>query len=56
MPEKIDNEILRALSGVILLILSIVYIFANNSNNAIEYILMALAGFLVGGALLALKK
>lgn len=55
IPE-LDNNNLRAFAGLILFFLALVYIITNNENSAIEYILIALAGFLVGGAILSAKN
>ena len=49
---KIENNALRALAGIILLILAIVLMFSKDAPDIINYILLALAGFLVGGQLL----
>lgn len=49
---KIENNTLRALAGIILLILAIVLMFSKDAPDIINYILLALAGFLVGGQLL----
>lgn len=51
MLPDFDNESLRALSGLILLIIAIVYIVSETNNGSIEYIMIGLASFLVGGAI-----
>lgn len=48
----LEDEELRAIAGGILLILAIVELACNIQNQAIENIMMMLAGFLVAGALL----
>ena len=53
---KFDQESLRAMSGLILLILALVSMFTQNKSNIIEYILIALVGFLAGGSLLQKKN
>lgn len=39
---------LRALAGAILLILALVFLIVGSDNGTIEYILIALAAFVVG--------
>ena len=39
---------LRALAGAILLILALVFLMVGSDNGTIEYILIALAAFVVG--------
>lgn len=56
MEPKLDNNELRALSGGILLILSVTCIITGNTNSNMEIILTALASFLVGGAFLSNKQ
>ena len=48
----ITDEKLRALAGIILLVLAVIELFCRISNGVIENIMMMLAGFLVAGALL----
>jgi len=48
---KFDTNSLRALAGVILLILAIALMGFHDENDALNYICLALAGFLVGGSL-----
>jgi hypothetical protein len=43
---------LRVIAGIILLILASIELICNISNQAIESIMMMLAGFLIAGALL----
>lgn len=47
---------LRAFAGIILLALAIITIFTKNETDTIKYVIMAMAGFLVGGQLLGNKK
>lgn len=49
---SITDEKLRALAGLILLVLAITELLLSRSNQLIENIMMMLAGFLVAGALL----
>lgn len=51
--QDISNNKLRALSAVILLILALTNIILKNSNVTIDIILIALASFFVGGAILS---
>lgn len=46
-----DTNTLRALAGIILLILAMALMFSQNQNDTLNYIVLALAGFLVGGQL-----
>lgn len=46
-----DQNQLRALAGMILLILSLVFLILQSENGTIEYILIALAAFVVGAEL-----
>ena len=46
------DEKLRALAGLILLVLALIELIFKVSNGVIENIMMMLAGFLVAGALL----
>lgn len=50
--EELDTNKLRALSGGILLILAISQMVTKYQTDRLEYIMIALAGFLVGGALI----
>lgn len=43
MPDLTQNQ-LRAVAGIILVILAIFYIYSNAQNDNIEYIMIALAG------------
>jgi hypothetical protein len=47
MPNFTQNQ-LRAVAGIVLLILALVYIYKGSSNNNIEIIMIALTGSLVG--------
>jgi hypothetical protein len=47
-----NQDSLRALAGIILLILSLFSTYLNNETDSVRYTIIALAGFLVGGALL----
>jgi hypothetical protein len=49
---KWDNDSLRALAGIILLILVLFSTYLQYETESVKYTIMALAGFLVGGALL----
>ena len=48
-----ENDTLRAWAGLILLILAILFIITGAENSTLEIIMIALAGFLVGGAILS---
>ena len=50
--QKLDTNALRAIAGIIMLILAIVLLYTRDETDVINYILLALAGFLVGGQLL----
>jgi hypothetical protein len=52
MSLQFDTNDLRALAGIILLLLALCVLFLNDENEIINYLLLALAGFLVGGQLL----
>lgn len=47
-----SQDSLRALAGIILLILCLFSTYLNNETDSVRYTIIALAGFLVGGALL----
>lgn len=49
----IDNNDLRALAGVILLILATALLFFQNHDDVLNYILLGLAGFLIGGQIIS---
>lgn len=49
---NLTNNELRAIAGIILLILAIVLMFKRDETDAVNYVVLALAGFLVGGQLL----
>lgn len=53
---NIDNNFLRAWAGLILLILAILSTILKSETQTVGYTIMALVGFLVGGALLNNKK
>lgn len=55
MPDLTQNQ-LRAVAGIILVILAIFYIYSNARNDNIEYIMIALAGSLVGISLTSRNK
>jgi hypothetical protein len=46
------QDSLRALAGLILLILCLFSTYQQNETDSVRYTIIALAGFLVGGALL----
>lgn len=54
MPDFTQNQ-LRAIAGLILLILAIVYIISKSENENIEYIMIGLASCLVGLTILGNK-
>lgn len=59
MPVDITNNKLRALAGLILLILAVIFLICGANNSTLETIMLALVAFLVGGALfnaLPIKK
>jgi hypothetical protein len=51
--QDISNNKLRAISAGILLVLALASMFLNTTRSTIDIILIALASFLVGGAILA---
>lgn len=51
-----NQDSLRALAGLILLILALFSTYLNNETDSVRYTIIALAGFLVGGALLQNNK
>lgn len=53
MKEDLTTNQLRAISASILLVLALASLFLKQSNSTIDIILIALASFLVGGALLS---
>lgn len=55
MKEDLTTNQLRAISASILLILALASLFLKQTNSTIDIILIALASFLVGGALLSKK-
>lgn len=50
------QESLRALAGVILLILALTSMWKTNSSAVFDYVILSLVAFLAGGALLQNKK
>ena len=50
--KTLDTNTLRALAGILMLILAVFLLFLRDDTDVINYILLALAGFLVGGQLL----
>lgn len=48
---NLDQNHLRALAGLILLVLALVFLILQSENGTIEYILIALAAFVVGAEL-----
>lgn len=55
MAEK-EKFFLRAITGVILLVLALAFLILKADNHSIEYIMLALAAFLVGGSFLPPKS
>jgi hypothetical protein len=53
---NLENNDLRAVAGIILLILAIVLLFTRDETDVVNYIVLALAGFLVGGQIFSGKK
>lgn len=53
MKEDLTTNQLRAISASILLVLALASLFLKQTNETIDIILIALASFLVGGALLS---
>lgn len=49
--EAVYKYRLRAVAGIILLVLAIFFLYLSEDQKAIEYIMLALAGFLVGGSI-----
>ncbi len=56
MCMKLTNNDLRAAAGLILLILGIVVLFTRDEVDSINYILIGLAGFLVGGQIFSKEE
>lgn len=52
MKNEISTNHLRAISAAVLLVLALTSIFKQQSNSTLDIILITLASFLVGGALL----
>jgi hypothetical protein len=52
---KLENNDLRAIAGIIVLILAIVLLFTRDETDVVNYILIGLAGFLVGGQIFSPK-
>lgn len=52
MKNEISTNHLRAISAGVLLVLALTSIFKQQSNSTLDIILITLASFLVGGALL----
>lgn len=50
--ENLTEKHLRAFGGLILLLLALVFILSGAENKSLEYIMIALTGFLVGGAIM----
>jgi hypothetical protein len=46
---NLSNNDLRAVAGIILLILAVLVLFTRDEVDSINYILIGLAGFLIGG-------
>lgn len=55
LPDLTQNQ-LRAIAGLILLVLALFYINEKIENQNIEFIMLALAGSLVGISLLGNKQ
>jgi sugar phosphate permease len=53
---KINNENLRALAGIILLVLCVLSMWKTNSSQVFDYVILSLVGFLAGGSLLSNQK
>lgn len=53
MKEDLTTNQLRAISASILLVLALASLFLKQTNETIDIILIALASFVVGGALLS---
>jgi hypothetical protein len=49
---KLDTNDLRAIAAIILLILAIALMFSQHEVDVVNYIALALAGFLIGGQVL----
>lgn len=49
---NLTNNDLRAVAGIILLIIAITLMYSNKDSDVINYTILVLAGFLVGGQLL----
>lgn len=48
---QFNNDNLRALAGIILTLLAVLFLILGAQNGTIEAIMIGLAGFLVGGAI-----
>lgn len=55
MPDFTQNQ-LRAIAGFVLLVLAIFYIYSKTENQNLEFIMIALAGSLVGISLIGSKN
>lgn len=51
----LDNNDLRAIAGIILLILGMVLLFLKNETDVVNYVVIGLASFLIGGQILQPK-
>jgi uncharacterized membrane protein HdeD (DUF308 family) len=52
---RLDNNDLRAVAGLVLLILGIVLLFLKDETDVINYVVIGLASFLIGGNILTPK-
>jgi hypothetical protein len=53
---KLDTNDLRAIAAIILLVLAIALMFSDHEVDIINYVVLALAGFLIGGQVLGTNK
>jgi hypothetical protein len=53
---KLDTNDLRAVAGILLLVFGLAILFAPREVDILNYIVLALAGFLIGGQVLGVTK
>jgi len=53
---ELSNNDLRAVAGIILLILGVVLLFLKDETDVVNYVVIGLASFLIGGNILTKKE
>jgi len=53
---ELNNNDLRAIAGLILLILGMVLLFLKDETDVVNYVVIGLASFLIGGNILTKKS